>query len=131
MKIVNKVPTFDELINPLFKALKQLGGSGSNDEIYEKVVELENFSDEVLSVMHNPKNNYSEVSYRLAWARTYLKKYGVIDNTSRSIWVINNEYEKTDEFDTKELIKKVREISSNSTKIKEDNNLENDGIEIP
>lgn len=131
MKTEKKVPTFDELINPLFKALKQLGGSGSNDEIYEKVIELENFSDEILSVMHNPKSNYSEVSYRLAWARTYLKKYGVIDNTSRSIWVINNKYEKTNEFDTKELIKKVREIAKNSAKVKEDNNLENDGIEIP
>ena len=33
-------------------------------------------SDEVLSVMHT--QNQTEVGYRLAWARTYLKKFGLL-----------------------------------------------------
>jgi restriction system protein len=32
-------PLFEELMNPLLKALKDLGGSGSIDEIYERVTE--------------------------------------------------------------------------------------------
>jgi hypothetical protein len=35
----DKVPPFEELMNPLLKALKDLGGSGSIDEIYERVTE--------------------------------------------------------------------------------------------
>ena len=35
------LPTFDRLMNPLFRALEALGGSGSVEEIYDKVVELE------------------------------------------------------------------------------------------
>lgn len=39
------------------------------EEIYNKVVELEGFSEDVLSQLHDPENsNDSEVWYRLAWA---------------------------------------------------------------
>ena len=65
-------------MNPLLRALEALGGSGSVEEIYDKVVELEALSDEVLSHLHDPENcTNTEVWYRLAWARTYLKKFGL------------------------------------------------------
>ena len=86
---MKEMPTFDLLMNPLLKALSELGGSGSIDEIYEKVAELEEIDEEILSVSHNPeKSNQTEVAYRLAWARTYLKKYGFLENSSRGIWTL-------------------------------------------
>ena len=82
-----KVPTFDELMNPLLTAMQALGGSGSVEEIYDKVVELERFPDDVVAQPHDPeKSNQTELGYRLAWARTYLKKYGLLENSSRGIW---------------------------------------------
>jgi len=33
----DKIPTYDSLMNPLIKALKALGGSGTIEEINEKV----------------------------------------------------------------------------------------------
>ena len=69
------VPTYDRLMNPLLKALVQLGGSASVDEMYEEVIEQEAFSDELLSILQNPqKSSQTKIAYRLAWARTYLKK---------------------------------------------------------
>ena len=47
---MKEMPTFDSLMNPLLKALSQLGGSGSIDEIYEKVAELEEIEEEILSI---------------------------------------------------------------------------------
>lgn len=47
--------TFDQLMLPLIKALVNLGGSGSIDEIYEEVVELEKFDEGTLAVLHNPE----------------------------------------------------------------------------
>lgn len=83
------MPTFDRLMNPLIEALRKLGGSGSVDEIYDKVVELEAISEEILAKMHDPeRSNQTEVGYRLAWARTYLKKYGLIENSSRGVWAL-------------------------------------------
>jgi len=82
-----KMPTFDELMNPMLEALFAMGGSASIDEIYEKVLELEKIPESVSSVPHDPeKSNTSEVMYRLAWARTYLKKYGVLENSTRGVW---------------------------------------------
>ena len=43
-----EMPTFDGLMQPLVDALRQLGGSGSIEEIYAKTVELAGLSDEVL-----------------------------------------------------------------------------------
>jgi restriction system protein len=108
---MNKVPAYDLLINPLFQALKQLGGSGSIEEIYEKVVENLKFPDEILNVPHNPdKSNQTEVAYRLAWARTYLKKYGVIENSSRAVWSIVPEKRHIEKIDHKEVVRIVREM---------------------
>jgi hypothetical protein len=84
-----KVPTFDELMNPLLTAMQALGGSGSVEEIYDKVVELERFPDDVVAQPHDPeKSNQTELGYRLAWARTYLKKYGLLENSTRGIWAL-------------------------------------------
>jgi len=80
------VPSFDALMNPLLKALFALGGSGSVDEILQKVLEIEGIDEEVSSIPHNPdKSNQTEIGYRLAWARTYLKKYGFLENSARGV----------------------------------------------
>ncbi|HEV7923919.1 MAG TPA: restriction endonuclease [Verrucomicrobiae bacterium] len=74
-------------MNPVLAALLHLGGSGSIDEIYERVVQNLRLPEDVLAVLHGPEtSNQTEVQYRLAWARTYLKKYGAITNSSRGVW---------------------------------------------
>ena len=69
------VPRYGDLITATYASLKILGGSGKNEEINEKVVELLSLSDEVLEIPHL-NSSLSEVNYRLAWARTLLKKQG-------------------------------------------------------
>lgn len=69
------VPTFDALMNPVIQALKELGGSGTIEEINAKSAEIARLSDEQLEVLHDPeKGSQTKVEYRLAWTRTYLKK---------------------------------------------------------
>ena len=118
MEMKNNTPTFDQLMNPLLESLRQLGGSGSTDEIYEKVVQIETIPDEVLNQLHNPeKSNRTEVEYRLAWARTYLKKYGYIENSSRGVWALTNKAKDTPEVDPQEVVKFAREDhGKNATK---------------
>ena len=72
------IPKDNELIAATFLALKALGGSGKNEEINEKVAEIMVLPDEVLEFPHLNSSSLSEVNYRLAWARTKLKKYGAI-----------------------------------------------------
>ena len=81
-----QVPAFDALMNPVIQALESLGGSGTIEEINNKASETAGLSDEQLEVLHNPeKGGQTEVEYRLAWSRTYLKKYGILENSSRGV----------------------------------------------
>ena len=107
----SKVPKFHELMNPLLQALHELGGSGSVDEIYEKVVEKLDLPEEILDILHNPeKSNQTKVEYRLAWARTYLKKYGILDNSSRGVWIIVPDKSDIKKVDPKQVAREVREL---------------------
>src|ERR1700689_3610046 len=82
----SKVPTYDKLLWPVLKAMKALGGSSTNDELLDKVIELEHFPDAVQNVMHTER--LTKLGYRLAWARTYLGKAGALENPSHGVWAI-------------------------------------------
>lgn len=113
----NKMPTFDSLMNPLLNALFALGGSGSIDEMYDKVIEMEKISEEISSVPHSPdKSNATEVAYRLAWARTYLKKYGFLENSSRGVWALTKLAKEKKRVSPQEVVKAVRETDKLATK---------------
>lgn len=87
-------------MNPVIQALKSLGGSGTIEEIDNKVTELLGSSSEQLEVLHDPeKGAQTEIEYRLAWARTYLKKYGVLENSNRGVWALTPEGAKLDQVD--------------------------------
>ncbi len=81
-----KVPTYDKLLWPVLKAMKVLGGSSTNDELLDKVIELEHFPVAVQNVMHTER--LTKLGYRLAWARTYLGKAGALENPSHGVWAI-------------------------------------------
>jgi restriction system protein len=106
-----QLPTFPQLLNPLLRALHALGGSGSVDEIYDKVVELEQIPDDILSQPHDPENsNQTEVAYRLAWARTYLKKYGLLENSSRGIWALTAKAKEVEKVNPQEIVRAVKAL---------------------
>lgn len=104
-------PTFDELMNPLLQALRLLGGSGSIEEIYAKTVEVTGLSEDVLAQLHDPeKSSQTEVGYRLAWARTYLKKYGLLENSSRGVWSLTEKAKSLETINSSEVVRFVRAL---------------------
>ena len=85
------IPTTRDLIYPTLVALQQLGGSASKSELEEEVSQIENFTDEQLSVLFpddSTNAGTSKILYRLTWARTWLKKVGAIHNSERGVWSI-------------------------------------------
>jgi restriction system protein len=103
------IPTYDRMMNPLIQALNSLGGSGTIEELDDKVADILNLSDEQLEVMHNPKSGQTEVSYRLAWTRTYLKKYGILENSTRGVWALTKKGQQIDKVNPREVTKFVRD----------------------
>jgi len=95
----------------VLKALQELGGSGSTDEIYKRVAENLKLPESVLSVLHDPEtSNQTEVQYRMAWARTYLKKFGFLETPQRGLWSLTKKAESVSEVDAKEVQRFVREL---------------------
>ena len=106
------IPPYDELMNPVIEALRSLGGSGTVEEINSEASEIADLSHEQLQVLHNPdKGGQTEVEYRLAWARTYLKKYGVLENSSRGVWALTSKGRKLDRVNPNTVKRFVREQS--------------------
>lgn len=81
------IPSFRDLLWPMVEALRKLGGSGTNAEIDDAVIDHLKLTEAQLSVLHNdgPK---SQVEYLLGWARTFLKKGGMATNSSRGVWAL-------------------------------------------
>ena len=134
------VPRYTDLIVPAFLALKDLGGSGSNDEILACVISNLQLPDEVVDFPHKGSTSLSELAYQLAWARTYLKNYGVIENSARAVWSIRPEYAQESTLDAKHIVQVVK-AENRQPKVtgsqvakgphSEDDNPEDDGLEGP
>ncbi len=84
-----KLPTYNSLAVPTLQALVQRGGSASIQELSEDVASLMGLPDEVLEIPHGNESQ-SEVDYRAAWVRTYLKKMGAIENSGRGVWSLTD-----------------------------------------
>jgi restriction system protein len=119
---------FDDLMNPVIQALKDLGGSGTIEEINNKVAEVANIPSEQLEILHNPeKGGMTEIEYRLMWTRTYLKRYEIIDNSSRGVWSLTEKGTKTDRVDEKNVVRVVREYMKKDKQDSSENDDEPNG----
>ena len=144
-KIDKRIPRYTQLIVPTFLALKKLGGSGKNDEILDQIILDMNISDEIADIQHKGRTNKSELSYQADWARTYLRQYGVIENSARGVWSIKPDYVSVESLDSKKIVDAVLEenrkrrenkapVSSSHTAVEEgpeDDDPSNDYAEYP
>lgn len=58
------------------------------------------------------------LEYRLGWARTYLKKYGLLTNSERGIWALTAEGLKTKRVDTSDVRNSVRKQVRRKRKVR-------------
>lgn len=101
------VPKYDDLFNPILKALRELGGSASVTEMDDKVADILKLSDSEINEIH--RGSRTKLSYRMAWARNYLKRFGLIENSSKGVWALTSQGNKTASVDKKEVNKFVKQ----------------------
>ena len=100
------VPKIDELFNPLLEALRNLGGSGSNSELIDETARIMVLSDEQLD--ERTGKGQPRFAYRLAWARSHLKKFGLVTNSGRGVWSLTPRGSETPSVDPTEVRRFVR-----------------------
>ena len=97
--IKQECPRKLQLIVPVLKALIALNRAAPTNEIYNQVISQENYSDEILGVMHESKGKTTGctvVRYELGWALTHLKGAGYISRSANNMWVVRNDLEDSD-----------------------------------
>lgn len=100
------IPKFEQLFNVTLQALRQLGGSGHISAIDNKVADLLALSDEEQKQIH--EGSRTELSYRLAWARNYLKRYGLMEKIGRGLWSLTAEGMTVEKVTNEEVLAKVK-----------------------
>jgi len=121
---------YDDLMNPVIQALRSLGGSGTNEEINNKVAEVAKIPSEQLEVLHNPeKGGMTEIEYRLMWTRTYLKIYGITENSSRGVWSLTEKGSSIEKVDEKDVVRVVREQMKKNKQETRDDDEPNNKVE--
>ena len=121
-----KVPSYQQVMNPTLQAIHALGGSGTNEEIADKVIELMKLPPEVVEQQHKD-TNATAVEYRIAWARTYLKTYGLLESPKRKLWALTAKGRETTEVDPTEVARVVRKLTRKPKKKKEPGPENGDG----
>lgn len=85
----NKGPQFIRFFNPILEVLKDLGGSGNSCEVKDLVAEKMNIQEAELE--EKLSSGASRIKNQIAWARIYLVKSGLMDDSSkRGIWSITS-----------------------------------------
>ena len=74
------IPTNKKLMDPTIDAIGKLGGSASNSEIADQIIKDLELPPEIASDPLLKKN--------MGWARTYLKRQGLIHNSASGIWTL-------------------------------------------
>lgn len=81
------IPPYRDMLYVTLRVMLSLGGSASINELDPAVVTAAGWTERQQQVLHGdgPK---TEIEYRLAWARTYLKLMGLVTNSSRGVWAV-------------------------------------------
>jgi restriction system protein len=105
---VVEVPKYQDILWPTLVALKATGGSASIQELSERIPITMALPDEVLEAMHGD-GALSEVEYRAAWARTYLKLISAVENSARGVWSLTETGRRIEsEDEVRRLVKQAR-----------------------
>ncbi|MHB1986630.1 MAG: winged helix-turn-helix domain-containing protein [Acidimicrobiales bacterium] len=94
------------------------GGSATVQEMYEWVVADKQFTEEQQTVLRND-GKLTLISDRLHWARSYLKKIDVVENSSRGVWTITEKGRNitSDQIETELKAKRAIELKAKRAEI--------------
>lgn len=83
------LPKYHEFMLPTLRALNDLGGSGSIDEIEDRVVALTKLTPAQLELSY-PTSGAPIALHRMAFARSWMKFGGFVASGGRGIWVLTD-----------------------------------------
>jgi len=104
-----KGPQFLQYVIPILNILQANGGAGNSTSVIDQVIEDLGITEEDLA--ETTSNGQSRIRNQIQWARFYLFKSGLIDNSQRGIWRLTKDglEAKLTENDVYKIFKSVQE----------------------
>lgn len=103
--VTDAVPVYQAYMNPILVALRSAGRPLLDAELDAQVIEALGLAPEVVAIPHDAaKPDRSEVSYRLAWARTYLQKARLLNEPRLGLWALTEEGWRCGDVDARSLV---------------------------
>lgn len=84
-----KGPEFLKYIKPVLTTLQSNGGAGNSSDVIEQIIDKLGITETELE--ETTSSGQSRIRNQIQWARFYLFKAGLIDNTQRGIWRLTKE----------------------------------------
>jgi restriction system protein len=86
-------PNFVRYFGPLLDALREIGGSAKPDEAVDRVAQDLSIPDQVLD--ETLPSGAARFRNRVAWARFYLTREGLLDSSRRGVWRLTEQGRQT------------------------------------
>ena len=113
------MPTKDQLHNPVLDALKSGGGSATNGELFDYIIESLSLPDGIIE--QRTPSGQSRLWKRIIWARNELKHSGYVEQTETGIWAVTALGESTASVDSRavrrEAVRKVQSRAESNSRI--------------
>lgn len=97
----------DDFYGPTLQMVRQLGGSGSIDEINDALIQRFGFTTEELEPAYEISGE-TILTHKMAWARTYLKFGDLLSNETRGVWVLTEAGRAAADLSEAELRRMIR-----------------------
>ena len=107
--VFESVPNIHQLMNPTLEAIHSHGGSATNREIVDKV-QANLVLPSHVAEKHHGEGGQTVLEFRLGWAKSYLKRYGLIENSTRGVWSLTSKGHNVEKVDPKEVDRYVNAI---------------------
>lgn len=103
------IPKYDDFMLPSLQVLDDLGGSGSIEEIQDRLTEKMGLTDEQLGASYQ-KSGALIVPDRMSWARSYMKIAGLVASGGKGVWLITDAGRQAAELSSTQVKQQVRKI---------------------
>ncbi|MYB40003.1 restriction endonuclease [Candidatus Saccharibacteria bacterium] len=127
------VPKQEDMYEAVIEVIRKRDGSATRQEIDEGVAEYMELSDEQVNQLHDDKGTRTRLSYNLAWSRTYLKAFGMLDNSKRGVWLLTPKGHECATVDKKEIVNHFRSTQRKKRVAKKrphlTNNIQSEALE--
>lgn len=125
-------PKFLAMLGPVLKAVRDLGGSARPQEVYEHVAEVLGLDDAAMA--EQTSSGVPRYQNRMAWARFYLVRAGLLDSSKRGVWSLTEKGQSTPDLtieQAKDVFRAAREDLARQSKeadIGKSNTVSDEGV---